>query len=270
MNYPDYKSLIINIAKAVATVVLNRPEVHNAFDFALITELTDVFTRLKDDERIRAVVLAGAGKSFCAGGDLNWMRSVTEYNYEQNYQESLSMARMMYMINTHPKPVIAKVNGPAMGGGVGLLSVCDIAVAAGHAKFALSEVRLGLIPAVVSPFVIARIGQARARELFITGEAITAQKALDYGLLNHVVPASELDRAVEEKLEMIMQNGPEAISSAKKLAADVSRMVFPELTEYTASLIAQLRMGDEAKEGMAAFLEKRKPQWVDCNKENIR
>ncbi len=261
-NYPEYKTVLMEIENGTAMLTLNRPDVHNAFNNDLINELTDAFTKLNNEESVRAIVVTGNGKSFCAGADLNWMKSVVNYDYEQNYQESLKLAELMHLVFTHKKPVIAKVNGAAIGGGVGLMSSCDILIADENAKFGLSEVNLGLVPAAISPYVMSRIGEAIARELFITGERITAARALEIGLLNKIVPKDKLDTAVQEKLELILQNGPEAVRTVKKMIFDVTQMKFPELTEYNARLIASLRISREAQEGMNAFLEKRKPKWA--------
>ncbi|MFP4528314.1 MAG: enoyl-CoA hydratase/isomerase family protein [Candidatus Kapaibacterium sp.] len=263
MNYfPEYDTIIIDREENVARITLNRPDVHNAFNNELIDELFDVFTRLKQAEDIRCIVLTGAGKSFCAGADLNWMKGVVNYTYRQNYDESLKLARLMHLIFTHRKPVIARVNGAAIGGGVGLMSVCDILIASETAKFGLSEVRLGLVPAAISPFVMSRIGQARARELFITGERIDARRAVEIGLINYAVPPSALDAAVDEKVGMIIRNGPRAVQTVKRMIYEVSQMKYSETLEYNAEIIANLRVSEEGQEGMNAFLEKRKPYWV--------
>lgn len=263
VKYPNYKSIILEKKKNIARVTLNRPGVHNAFNNELITELYDVFDKLNSEAAIRAIILTGNGKSFCAGADLNWMKSVVNYTYEQNLEESLKLAELMFLIFTHSKPVIARINGSAIGGGVGLVSVCDILIAAENARFGLSEVRLGLVPAAISPFVMERIGPTKSRELFITGERISANKALEYGLINKVTGINDLDEAVNEKINMILQNGPEAIKVVKKMIFDVTQMKFPELTDYTARLIANLRLSKEAQEGMNAFLEKRTPNWIE-------
>ncbi len=260
--YNDYQTIEVQIQGNVSTIRLNRPDVHNAFNNILIYELYDIFDKLKAENDIRVIVITGNGKSFCAGADLKWMKSVKDYSYEQNYEESLKLAELMYLIFTHPKPVIARINGSAIGGGVGLMSVCDILIAADHSMFGLSEVRLGLVPAAIAPFVMSRIGQVHARELFITGERITARKALDIGLVNKVVPYSDIDKAVSEKISFIVNNGPEAIKSVKELIFHCSEGTFPEITEYTAKLIAGLRISKEGQEGMSAFLEKRPPSWA--------
>jgi methylglutaconyl-CoA hydratase len=269
IDLPKYETILIGFSQRdgfekdkIATITLNRPDVHNAFNNSLINDLYDAFEKLKDEREIRVIILTGIGKSFCAGADLNWMRSVIRYSYEQNYAESLKLAQLMYLIFTHPKPIIAKINGPAIGGGVGLMSACDILIAAEDAQFGLSEVRLGLVPAAISPFVMSRIGQAMARELFITGERIDARRALEIGLLNKIVPHYQLDEAVNEKVRLILNNGPMAIKKVKEMIFTVTQIKFPEIQEYTARLIADLRLSSEGQEGMNAFLEKRNPQWV--------
>ncbi len=260
-NYPQYQTIDMNIEGKTARVNLNRPEVHNAFNNDLINDLYDAFDKLRKEKDVRVIVLTGNGKSFCAGADLNWMKSVVNYSYEQNYEESLKLAKLMYLIFTHPKPVIARINGAAIGGGVGLMSVCDILIADENAKFGLSEVKLGLVPAAISPFVMSRIGEAHARELFITGERIKADYACKIGLINKCVPLEKIDEAVNEKVDLIMQNGPDAVRTVKEMIFTVTQVKFPEVQEYTAKLIANLRLSAEAQEGMNAFLEKRKPSW---------
>jgi len=258
----NYKTIILNVKGQIAEVILNRPEIHNALNDELINELYGAFTYLNNSNDIRVIILTGNGKSFCSGADLNWMKSVVNYSFEQNYQESLKLAKLMFLIFTHSKPVIAKINGSAIGGGVGLMSVCDIIIANEESKFGLSEVRLGLVPAAISPFVISRIGEARARELFITGERISAKRAVELNLVNYVVPLDKLNDLVNEKVQNILQNGPEAVKTVKEMIFYVSQNKFPELQEYTARLIANLRISEEGQEGMNAFLEKRKPNWV--------
>ncbi len=262
-DYTNYSTIIVNIEDRVARVTLNRTEVHNAFNNFLINDLYDTFDKLKDENEVRVIVITGNGKSFCAGADLNWMKSVVNYSYEQNLEESLKLANLMYLIFTHPKPVIARVNGSAVGGGVGLMSVCDILIADENAKFGLSEVKLGLVPAAISPFVMSRIGEPRARELFITGERITAKRAEELNLINYAVPSEKLDDAVNEKVNLILQNGPQAVKSVKEMIINVGyRIGIDEVHNYTAELIANLRLSPEGQEGMNAFLEKRKPSWV--------
>ena len=258
----EYENVLLKFEPPVARIVLNRPEVRNAFNEKLISELYDVFWELKENEGVRLIVVTGEGKSFCAGADLNWMRSVMNYDFEQNYAETLKLAKLMNLIYRHPKPVIARVNGAAIGGGVGLASACDIVIASDKAVFGLSEVKLGLVPAAISPYVIARIGEARARELFITGERISAAKAYDINLVNQIAPLEKLDEEVEIKIETILKNGPNAVKAAKELIYQAVSSNLDDLEKYTAKLIAELRLSEEAQEGMSAFLEKRKPKWA--------
>lgn len=256
-----YQTVIFEKQDAVANVILNRPEVHNAFNEVMIKELTEVFEKISKDEHIRVVVLTGEGKSFCAGADLNWMKKVIDFSYEENFDDSFKLAQLFYLIYSLPKPTIAKVNGSAIGGGTGLVSVCDIVIASENAKFSLSEVKLGLVPACISPYVIRRMGESRCREFFLTGERLSAEKALKFGLVNEVVPSKDLDKAVDEKVKQLISSGPEALKCCKELLERVSLMNFDLATSYTAEVIAKLRISDEGQEGMNAFLEKRKPKW---------
>lgn len=258
----EYSTISLSHQGAVCIITLNRPQVHNALNNTLIYELYDAFEKLKDESDIRVIVITGNGQSFCAGADLKWLKDVMKYSYEQNYEESLKLAELMLLIYTHPKPTIARINGSAIGGGVGLMSVCDILISADSAQFGLSEVKIGLVPAVISPFVIDRIGHANTRELFITGERINAQRALEIGLVNKVVSNHEIDKTVNQVIQQILANGPEAIKTVKELIFKVPHLNFPEITEYTAQLIATLRTSPEGQEGMTAFLEKRKPNWI--------
>ena len=246
----------------VAAVTLDRPEVHNAFNEVMIAELTEIFKKISEDDSVRVVVLTGNGKSFSAGADLNWMKKMINYSYEQNLEDSLKLAELFYLMYSLPKPVVARVNGAAIGGGTGLVAVCDIAIAAESAKFSLSEVKLGLVPACISPYVIRKVGEGRCREFFLTGERLTAERALHAGLVNHVVPSEELDQAVQEKVDQLISSGPRALAMCKELLKNVPGMDFERAKTYTADMIASMRIGDEGQEGMNAFLEKRKPKWT--------
>jgi methylglutaconyl-CoA hydratase len=264
-NIDEYKTIILSHNDKVVTITLNRPQVHNAFNIEMIKELFDIFSRLKSDQGVRCIVLTGAGKSFCAGADLNWMRDVVNYTYQDNYNEALLLAKLCYLMYTHPKCIIGKINGSAIGGGVGFLSVCDIAIANETAVFGLSEVKLGLIPAVISPYVIKRIGESKAKEYFITGERISAEEAKSIGLINYILPEEKLDKVVDEKVKKILSSGPNAISKVKELFSNIITMKYDEILAYTANSIAELRLSQEAQEGMRAFLEKRNPKWIDEN-----
>lgn len=248
--------------KRIARISLNRPEVHNAFNSAMIAELDDAFERVMADKSIRVVILSGEGKSFCAGADINWMREIIHYSFEQNLEESLQLAEVLHKIYLLPKATIAMVNGTAIGGGTGFLSACDMAVASEEAKFGLSEVKIGLVPAAISPYVIQRIGESKAREYFLTGKRISARKALEIGLINEIVPSKKLKRTVDEITDLLITSGPEAIAACKELIRRVPEMSFEKVKEYTARMIANMRISEEGQEGMAAFLEKRKPKWA--------
>ncbi len=258
-----YETITVETHDRVARVTFNRPDVHNAFNLQMLLDLQDAFGRLGADDNIRVVILTGAGKSFCAGADLQWMREIINYSYEQNLEESNTVADLMENIYLCPKPTIARVNGAAIGGGTGLVAACDVAVAAESAKLSLSEVKLGLVPACISPYVIRRVGESRARELFLTGERLTGARAAEYGLVNRAVPDDELDAAVDELVEKLITSGPEAIATCKELLRRVPGRSIGEIKGYTAECIAKMRVSDEGQEGMAAFFEKRKPKWAE-------
>jgi len=258
----DYKTILIDLEPPVARIILNRPEVHNAFNAAMIRELTSALEEIKNRTEIRVLVLTGQGKSFCAGADLNWMRDIINYSFEENLRESRELADLMYQLDELPLPTIARINGATIGGGNGFHAACDIAIASEEAIFSLSEVKIGLIPAVISPYVIRRIGESRARQYFLTGERISAKRAEEIGLVHRVVPALSLDEAVAETIKMLLSSGPQAIRRSKEIIQKVPRMSLEEAREYTARIIAELRISPEGQEGMAAFLEKRKPRWA--------
>lgn len=260
------KTIVLDQKEGVLRLTLNRPEVHNAFNTTLILEVTDAVERAKDDDAIRVVIITGAGKSFCAGADINWMREIIRYSFEQNLEESLQLAEVLHLIYTLSKPTIAMVNGSAIGGGTGFLSACDIAVAAEGAKFALSEVKIGLVPAAISPYVIRKIGENKAREYFLTGKRMSAQLAAEIGLVNEVVPQDKLEDRVDELVQHLLTSGPDALANCKELIRRVPSMTFEEVKDYTARMIAHLRISEEGQEGMAAFLEKRKPRWAQSLK----
>jgi methylglutaconyl-CoA hydratase len=246
----------------IATVTLRRPEVHNAFNAQVVRDLMNAFTALSVDERLHGIVLTGEGASFCAGADINQMKEAGTYTTEQNLEDALRLADMLQTINTSPCPVIARINGTAMGGGVGLIAVSDIAIAAEHARFAFSEVKLGIAPAVISPYVIRKIGTTNARVLFTTGERFSATRAHSVGLVHAVVPLEQLDDAVGKAIQELLTSAPQALRACKRLALTVGQMNGEEARNYTAQTIASLRMSDEGQEGLRAFLEKRKPQWL--------
>lgn len=247
----------------VAHVTFNRPDVHNAFDDTMIKELSTVFEEIEKRSDVRVVIVTGKGKSFCAGADLNWMRRVKDYSYEDNLKESLELAEMLYKVYASSKPTIARVNGAAIGGGTGLVAVCDIAIAADRAKFSFSEVKLGLIPACISPYVLKKCGEGRCREFFLTGERLTAERAHAAGLVNAIVPLEEIDTYIENITSLLISSGPEAITKCKELLRNVAEMSLEDAKKFTAEVIAQLRISDEGQEGMNAFLEKRRPNWAE-------
>ncbi len=247
----------------VATVQLNRPDIHNAFDDLLIAELTAAFGGLRDDDSVRCVVLAANGKSFSAGADLNWMKRMATYDAAENFADAKALARLLNDIAVLPKPVVAAVQGAAYGGGVGLVAACDIAIASEAAAFSLSEVKLGLIPATISPYVLRAIGERQAGRYFLSAERFDAVEALRIGLVHQVVAAADLESAVEAMINGLLKNGPKAMASAKRLLTDiVHRPIDDALLDDTAQAIADIRKTDEGREGVAAFLEKRKPGWV--------
>ena len=254
----------------VARVTLNRPDVHNAFDDGLIADLTAALVRIDADAAIRAVVLTGAGASFSAGADLNWMRAMAAASEEDNRADAVRLARLMRTLNFLSKPTIARVNGAAYGGGVGLVACCDFAIAADTAKFGLTEARLGLIPAVISPYVTAAIGSRHARRLFVTAEIFDSTEAMRIGLVHHVVAAEQLDATVDSTLALLAKGGPIAQGEAKRLAlrsggatGHSAQLVDAENVDIeNAALIARLRVSAEGQEGLSAFLGKRPASWI--------
>ena len=248
--------------RGVARITLNRPDVHNAFNERLISDLTAVLRGIDGDETVRALVLAAEGRSFCAGGDLNWMRATANYTPQENLQDAEQLAELMRALDELRKPTIALVQGPAYGGGVGLVSCCDIAIAASSATFALSEVRLGLIPSVISPYVVTAMGIRASRRYFLTGERFSAEVALRHGLVHEVVPPEELEEAGDRVIAALLDGGPKAQEEAKLLIAEVGGEICDDrLRRRTAERIADIRASTEGKEGVSAFLEKRRPKW---------
>lgn len=250
--------------RGVATVTLNRPDVHNAFDDATIAALTDTFSSLAVDDTARVVVLTGAGKSFSAGADLNWMRAMAAYSTEENRADAERLANMLYALDTLPLPTVARINGAALGGAVGLIGACDIAIAADHASFGITEVRLGLIPSVISPYVARSIGLRHARRLALTGERFGAEQARHIGLVHETVTADGLDAAVEQVVSNLLAGAPGAQADTKTLFREVweGDRIGRAVRSDTAWRIAERRATEEAQEGMKAFFEKRRPGWV--------
>jgi len=245
----------------VRYLIMNRPEVHNAFNPELISSLTEALRAAESDGAVRMVVITGEGRSFSAGADLNWMKESVTYSEKENYEDAMAMAEMFHTIRCLKKPVLARVNGAAIGGGMGIVAASDISVASEKAVFGFSEVKLGLVPAVISPYIVARIGEARARELFITGRRFDAKAAQAMGLVNMSVPHEELDSTVGSYIRDIRTSGPRAVAAAKALLDTVAG--FDPMKEETSHIIATLRASEEGQEGISAFLEKRKPGWYD-------
>jgi methylglutaconyl-CoA hydratase len=246
---------------AVATVTLTRPDSHNALNAALVEELTRLFEELADDERVRVVVLEGEGRSFCAGADVGYMRDTARLSYEENLEDARRLATMFWVLDECPKPVVAKVGGAAIGGGAGLVAAADVAVAEEGARFAFSEVRLGIAPATIAPFVVRKVGVSHARSLFLTGERFGARRAREIGLVHEVAPEADLDAAVEEKVKGLLRGGPMAQATVKGLLLRLETTEPMEQPGLTARVISELRTGEEGQEGLAAFLERREPRW---------
>ncbi|NQV42757.1 MAG: enoyl-CoA hydratase/isomerase family protein [Candidatus Marinimicrobia bacterium] len=246
----------------IVRVTLNQPEIHNAFDEECIGQLTATFKDLDNDKSVRVLILDAAGKSFSAGADLNWMKKMAEYSYDENDKDSQALADLMSTLYQMKCPTIAAVQGSAYGGGVGLVACCDIAIASRNASFCFSEVKLGLIPAVISPFVVKAIGERAAKRYFITAERFDANRALELGLISESVDEGDLAARVMSIAELIIDNGPEAVIAAKELINDVSnKSLDDQLKMMTANRIAEMRASNQGKEGVNAFLEKRKANW---------
>jgi methylglutaconyl-CoA hydratase len=252
----------LNVEEAVAVVRLERPEVHNAFNQDVIDRLAEVFTELAHVPEVRAVILTGAGKSFCAGADLQWMQQVAAYDDAANLDDARKLARMFEAVARCPKPVIGRVHGPAMGGGMGLVATCDMVVAARGARFAFTEARLGLAPAVIAPFVLAKIGPGAARELFLTGRQFNAEEAMRLGLVHRIADEDKLDAEIRNVLAELLLCGPAAQAACKDLIRQVSGKHAAEARDYTARMIAGLRGAPEGRAGMEAFLARRKAPWL--------
>ena len=255
-------ALDISIADDLATITLTRGEIHNAFDDALIADLTAAFQKVGDDPAVRAVILASEGKSFSAGADLNWMRRMAGYSEAENVADAKALAGLMQAIDTCPKPTIARVQGAAFGGGVGLVACCDIAVASERASFCLSEVKLGIVPAIISPYIVRAIGPRAARRYVQTAERFGAAEAHRLGLVHEVAAEDALDAVIGGIVDALRQGGPQAQREAKLLVALVADRDHAEVLDKTASSIARIRAGAEGQEGLTAFLEKRPPAWL--------
>jgi len=245
----------------VARVTLDRPSVKNAFDDVLINEMTDALAVIAKDDNVRVMVLTGAGDVFSAGADLNWMKKVSKYTFEENVQDAMVFARMLEALYRLPKPTIARINGACMGGGVGLVSACDIGVSVSDAKFALREILLGIAPAAISPYVLRKIGESNAHDYFLTGRIFDAPTARSIGLINEVVEITDMDLAIDRWVHRFLKAGPKAIAATKQLINRVAWSPIEQVQEHTARTIAGLRGSDEGQEGFNAFFEKRKPKW---------
>jgi methylglutaconyl-CoA hydratase len=257
----NYETLVCTKKDDTLTVMLNRPDVHNAMNTVLMSELTRCFKEASADNTVNAVILTGNGKSFCAGADLSWMKQMVNFSKEENRKDSRILLDMYETIHSCPKPVIGRVNGAAFGGGIGLLAVCDITISTPDVRFAFSEVKLGIIPAVISTFVSPRMTPADMRRLFITGERFDAAAAHEVGLIDLVVPADRLDPTVDACVEQVRSSGPYAIQEVKHLIYNLLEMDMQKYKEHTVEKIAELRVSKEGQEGINAFLEKRKPNW---------
>jgi methylglutaconyl-CoA hydratase len=246
---------------AVEYLTLNRPDVRNAFNETVIAELTEWAAQARDDRDVRAVVLSGAGRSFCAGADVAWMAKTIDYSKEENLRDAMAASRMFAALNGLPVPLVGRIHGAAIGGGAGLAAVCDIVVADAEAVFGFTEVRLGILPAIIAPFVLAKIGPSAARELFLTGSRFSAERAREIGLVHAVVPGANLDATVAAYLQAILAAAPEAVAAAKALIRDVWGQPLDAAIPLTARAIATRRVSAEGQEGLKAFLENRKPSW---------
>lgn len=255
-------TLDIQVQGPVARIYLNRPEVRNAFNDGVIAELTAAFTTLGAHAQLRAIVLGGRGKAFCAGADLTWMRSMAGYDWEQNRADAQALADMLWALESCPLPVVARLHGDTYAGGMGLAAACDVRVAAHGVQFCLSEARLGLLPATISPYVIRAMGAAQARRYFLTAERFSAEQAQVMGFVHECVPPEALDAKVDEIVAALVANGPQAVRACKQLVRDVADMpMSAELRAETARRIADIRASDEGREGVQAFLNKREPAW---------
>ena len=254
--------LQVDVERGVARVWLNRPEVRNAFDGLMVTELRTTLFDLGLQDSIRVIVVGGRGPVFCAGADLQWMKAVASFTREDNLREAQAMADLFFTVYNSPRPIVARVHGAALGGGAGLVAACDISVAALGTRFGFTEVRLGIIPAVISPYVLPKIGESAARELFLTGERFEAVRAQEIGLVGAAVPEEDLDAVVEQRVSELLLSGPRAVAEAKALLREVAWRRVEDVQRYTVERIAELRSSAEGQEGLRAFLEKRKPDWA--------
>jgi len=259
-----FETIEFEVKNSIGTILLNRPDIHNAFNKQMIQDIIECFELLNNDQEIRIVILRGKGKSFCAGADLNYMKSIATFGFEENYQDSLNLAKCFYTIYTCKKPTIAVVQGAAIGGANGLLAACDFAYCSDETTFSLSEIKIGIIPSCIGPYVTKRVGEYGARDLMLSGKRIKGKEAEYYRLVNKSLPPEKLDEFTDSVIALLMTSGPNAMSHCKNLIFDISnKLTFDESIDYTARLIAELRASKEGQEGMASFLEKRKPNWIN-------
>jgi methylglutaconyl-CoA hydratase len=259
-----YENIEFELKDKIGTVWLNRPDKHNAMNAEMIGEIIGCYEQINEMEEVRIAVLRGRGKSFCAGADLNYMKSIAEFGFEENYQDSLKLAKCFNVIYTCKKPTIAIVHGAAIGGANGLLAACDFVYCDDETKFAFAEVKLGIVPATISPYVVKRIGEFGARDLMLTGKRILGKEAENFGLVNKSLSGEALDEQVNRTIKFLKTSGPDAMSACKELLYTISNEKgFEDSIDYTAKLIAELRASEEGQEGMASFLEKKKPKWVE-------
>jgi methylglutaconyl-CoA hydratase len=258
----EYTTIRTESTNTVFRVILNRPDIRNAFDDRMILELTDVFENLKKMDDIRIVVLSGEGKTFCSGADISWMKRQVSYTFDENLRDAIKLSVLLDLMYNYPRPVVAKVQGAAIGGGTGLVAVADIAIAATDTVFSFSEVKIGLVPACISPYVLKKVGEAQSSEFFITGDRLSAEQVKEAGLVSRVVAPDKLDSEVEKVVAQILRSGPKAVQMCKEMIRKVPDMSVSEMKTYTARLIAELRVSDEGQEGMSAYFEKRTPQWA--------
>lgn len=259
----EFNTIQIEIKDRIATIWLNRPEIRNAFNEVMISELIKAFSQLSEKEEVRIIILRGRGKAFCAGADLNWMRDVAKYSYDQNLKESIQLSECFNTIYNCRVPTVAVVHGAAIGGANGLLAACDIAICDNETVFSLSEVKIGIVPACISPFVMKRVGEYGSKELMLTGRRIDGKEAEWFRLVNKAMPFENLESYLDNLTSMLLTSGPKAVGHCKVLIDQVSnKITLEEALTYTAAMIAEIRSSEEGQEGMAAFLEKRKPNWV--------
>ena len=262
-----YQTLLVEIKHSIGIVWMNRPELHNVFDETMISELIAAMRTLNDDPAVRAVILAGVGSNFCAGADLKWMQRMADCPVEQNHADAMNFATLLHTIDTLKKPTIARVHGPVFAGGVGLVAACDIAVAAYEAEFCLPEVRLGLIPSTIGPYVIRAMGERAARRYFLSAEPFTAAEAYRIGLVSDIAPLGELDARINELLGQLIQGGPVAQALSKEWIRTVAGVpITPDLIKESAIRLAAMRASEEGREGIRSGLEKRMPAWLGKKK----